>query len=141
KGAVYSLYELGVTSICFGSEAGEITPFLQATSILEQLKALYELELHKHLHKGDSFPVASSKAYEAIGLEALEMNEPNNILGLSYTKTILKNNLQIETLTIQRIHNAIYDTTINNYITSSSSIQQEFTMYTLLIRYVHTIQY
>src|SRR5690625_1791504 len=131
KGAVYSLYELGVTSICFGSEAGEITPFLQATSILEQSKALYELELHKHLHKGDSFPVASSKAYEAIGLEALEMNEPNNILGLSYTKTILKNNLQIEPLTIQRIHNAYHDTAINHNISSATSIRKELLMYGL----------
>lgn len=139
KGAVYSLYELGVTSICFGSEAGEITPFLQATSILEQSKALYELELHKHLHKGDSFPVASSKAYEAIGLEALEMNEPNNILGLSYTKTILKNNLQIEPLTIQRIHNAYHDTAINHNISSATSIRKELLMNGLSERVVDTL--
>src|SRR5699024_8175339 len=38
KGTVYSLYELGVSSICFGSEAGEVPPFLQATSMLEQSK-------------------------------------------------------------------------------------------------------
>lgn len=131
KGAVYSLYELGVTSICFGSEEGKINPFIQAASMLEQSKALYELELHKHLDEGDGFPVASSKAYDAIGLDVLKMNEPNNILGLSYTKTILENNLQIEPLTIQRVHNAYHDTSINHSISSATSIRKELLMYGL----------
>lgn len=139
KGAVYSLYELGVTSICFGSEAGVIDPFLQAVSKLDQSKNIYELELHKHLHQGDAFPVASSKAYDAIGLDILKMNQPNNILGLSYTKTILKNNLPIEPLTIQRVHNAYHDTSINHKIASATSIRKELLMNGLSETVINTL--
>src|SRR5699024_7461857 len=99
----------------------------------------YEFELHKHLHKGDSFPVASSKAYEAIGLEELEMNEPNNILGLRYKKTIFKNNLEIKPQNIQRIHNAYHDNEINHKISSATSIRKELLMNGLPETVVNTL--
>lgn len=125
KGAVYSLYELGASSICFGSEAGTIHPFIQATSMLNQSKETYEQVLHKQLDQGDAFPLASNKASDAIGLDTLNMNQPNNILGLSYTKTILNNQLPIKPLTIKRIHNEYHDTSIHHSIASATSIRNE----------------
>lgn len=125
KGAIFSLYEMGVDSICFGSEAGTIHTFIQATNQLNKVKESYEQILHQQLNRGDAFPVASSKAYEAIGLSNLFMNQPNNILGLSYTKTIINNDLPIEPITIKRIHNEYHDTTIDHAIASATSIRKE----------------
>src|SRR5690606_23873148 len=42
KGAVHSLYHLGVSTICFGSESGSITDFQNGVMTLQQNKALFD---------------------------------------------------------------------------------------------------
>src|SRR5690606_35876403 len=82
KGAVNTLHKMGVSSICFRSEAGDAAQFKTSfTSFLEQ-KDVYEKELKHWLNKGLSFPEASMHAYGAIGLttEAMDLSQPNNIL-------------------------------------------------------------
>lgn len=125
KGAVYSLYEIGVDALCFGSESGMIEPFIQATALLNKSNDTYEHVLHRQLNQGDAFPIASSKAYDAIGLNSLNINQPNNILGLSYTKTIINHQLPIKPFTIKRIYNEYHDTSIHHSIASATSIRKE----------------
>jgi len=127
KGAVLSLDALGVDSICFGSEEGNIEPFVKAHSQLKEHAKPYYESLHHHLQEGLSFPEASRQAYHAIGLEddTIDLGQPNNILGFSYTKTILDYNLDITPLTIKRKQSGYHDETIEHKIASATSIRRE----------------
>jgi len=126
KGAVKSLSQMGVNSICFGSESGNIEPFLKAYTVIEKNKTDYEYALQKQLNKGDSFPVACQKAYQAIDLTEIDLLQPNNILGFSYVNAIKNLNLPITPLTIQRINSGYHDQEINTHIASATSIRKEF---------------
>src|SRR5690625_2759884 len=109
KGAVLSLNALGIHSICFGSESGEIEPFVHGVNQLTKHKDSYDETIRTYMHTGLSYPEASSKAYETIGIKDLNMLQPNNILGFSYVKTIIRNNLPIEPLTIQRMQSHFHE--------------------------------
>lgn len=127
KGAVQSLYEIGVSSICFGSESGDISYFTAGYSTFKEQQPHYQKTLHHYLNKGMSFPQASRHAYEEIGLttEAMNLARPNNILGFSYVKAILGQNLPIQAATIKRTKNDYHDTTITNSIASATSIRKQ----------------
>lgn len=126
EGAVRTLHEAGVTSICFGSESGEIADFLESYDIHEQKKPIYEQTLKEFLAQGYSFPEASRHAYGSIGLttDKMDLSRPNNILGYSYVKTILSGGLSIEPITIRRTNNDFHDESINGSIASATSIRK-----------------
>lgn len=125
KGAILSLHELGISSLCFGSELGEIGPFLKLFSQLEKNKQTYDETIKKLLQKGNSYPKANSEALQKLGIANLDMMKPNNILGFSYIKTILQNNLPIEPFTIKRVYNDFHEEEITNEIASATSIRKE----------------
>src|SRR5690625_1460837 len=125
KGAILSLQQLGVTSICFGSESGNITDFINGINQLQQNKTLFDQTIKSYVAKGYSYPKATSYAYEAIGMEHVNLIKPNNILGYNYVKTIVENNFQIKPLTIRRIHNDYHEQHIGSEIASATSIRKE----------------
>lgn len=124
KGAVLTLYELGASFICFGSESGEINHFLHSVTKLQENKSLYEQTIRTFLDQGFAFPQASSKAYDAIGMNAMDMIQPNNILGFSYVKTIYDYNLPIKPLTIKRVKSHYHEEKITSQIASATSIRK-----------------
>lgn len=126
-GAVNTLNEAGVSSICFGSESGSISHFTTSFHIYKEKHTIFEQTLKEYLHKGVSFPEASMHAYRKIGLteEHMDLSKPNNILGYSYVKSILENNLSIKPLTIKRTKNDFHETTITSTIASATSIRKE----------------
>lgn len=128
SGAVALLNELKVSAICFGSEQGNIAPFNQAYQIITENKIKFDTVIKKELSLGKSFPVASNRAYHEIGLsitrDALDLSKPNNILGLSYLKSINKINPEIKALTIKRLHNAYHDQQITQPYASATSIRK-----------------
>lgn len=126
EGAIKSLAQMGVQSICFGSESGNAQAFLQAHSVINENKPQYEHILHTHLDNGDSFPAASQKAYQAIGLTNIDLVQPNNILGFSYVRAIRDLEGSIEPLTIKRIKSNYHEEEINTQIASATSIRKEF---------------
>lgn len=127
KGAVQSLYEIGVSSICFGSESGNITHFISSYNTFKEKETIYKETLHEYLAEGFSFPEASRHAYQKIGLATDEMNlaQPNNILGFSYVKAILDHDLPIQATTIKRTKNDYHDATITSSIASATSIRKQ----------------
>ncbi|RLL45223.1 nucleotidyltransferase [Oceanobacillus piezotolerans] len=127
KGAVLTLNEIGVSSICFGSESGDISRFIKAQNEITKHRIEYNRILKVKLSAGLSFPEASKQAYREIGLDdlALNLNKPNNILGFSYVKAIYDNKLSIQPLTIERTKNNFHDIAISNPIASATSIRNE----------------
>jgi len=125
KGAVRSLHEIGVQSLCFGSELGRIDPFIQTVEILQSTQTTYDTIVKAYLDKGLSYPQASERAYHAVGIDDIDMTQPNNILGLSYVQAMKQAQLPIEALTIKRIHNHYHDDAIHTAIASATSIRKE----------------
>ncbi|MFD2043997.1 nucleotidyltransferase [Ornithinibacillus salinisoli] len=126
KGSVRTLNEVGVDSICFGSESGDIAPFLSGYETRMKKESTYKEFLTKALDKGLSFPEASKEAYQAIGLtsNAIDLSKPNNILGFSYVSAIMDEELSINPLTIKRTSNNFHDETVTSSIASATSIRK-----------------
>ncbi|MDY0396289.1 nucleotidyltransferase [Virgibacillus halophilus] len=127
KGSVLSLYELGVESICFGSESGKIDDFLQGYYFLKENEETYTSTLKSSLKQGVSYPAASKIAYDKIGLanNNFDLTQPNNVLGMSYVNEVLGRNLPIKPMTIPRIKSQHHDMKITGNIASATSIRKE----------------
>ncbi|MCA0969385.1 nucleotidyltransferase [Halobacillus litoralis] len=127
QGAVRILSEMGVQSICFGSEHGEIDAFITAHDFLQEHQSMYETHLRSYLNEGVAFPEASRLAYEKVNLpeDSIDLSQPNNILGLSYVKQMLTYDRGVQPMTIQRTNSHYHDETINGSIASATSIRKE----------------
>lgn len=104
-GSVSLLNALGIVdSLCFGSEAGQIDPFLQAAAVLTDEPELFSVRLQEGLRSGLSFPAARQKAFHAVLPEVCGdfFASPNNLLGLEYTTALLRQKSAIRPCTIAR---------------------------------------
>ncbi len=125
KGAVRSLHEIGVKSICFGSESGNIDNFINSYTHRIENEAAYDTIVKEQLALGYAYPVANKYASEKLGFAAdgLDLAQPNNILGYHYVKEILDHKLNMEPLTIKRTANNYHDVDITSSIASATSIR------------------
>lgn len=127
KGAIMTLAKIGVESICFGSEHGEISPFIKSYLHFKENEEQFHSKLKHFLNEGLSFPQASTKAYDAIGMTdvGLDLSLPNNILGYSYVKAIKELKVNIKPDTIKRTKSQYHDEKIEHQISSATSIRKE----------------
>ena len=127
KGAIATLDALGVDQICFGSESGNIQPFLNGYEKWSNEKTFFEKTLKESLTSGASFPQASREAYRKLNLtsETFDLSQPNNILGFSYVKAIKELNANIEPTTVTRTKSQYHDEKIEYSIASATSIRKE----------------
>lgn len=126
KGAIRTLHEFGVSSICFGSEQGNIVAFKQFDQAAKESNK-YELSLKKHLAKGLSYPAAHAETSKSIfgDSSTIDLTKPNNILGYSYVQRVINDNLPMDVLTIKRIDSDYHDEEITGSIASATSIRKE----------------
>ncbi|WP_217585698.1 nucleotidyltransferase [Lentibacillus saliphilus] len=126
-GAVRILHELGVDTLCFGSESGDIKKFEHGYEQLSHNFTEYRSVLKESLSEGMSFPTASKRAYKSVGLDSehMDLAKPNNILGFSYVRSIRDRTLPIRSLTIQRTKSNYHDPSIVHDIASATSIRNE----------------
>ena len=108
------LNELKVNKIIFGSESGNINTLEQIAR--KQIDS--QLDVKRYLDEGINYPTALKKA---LNIE-FDYNNPNDLLGISYIKSILKNNLDIQFESIKRT-NDYHDIKSNNTVVSASNIR------------------
>ena len=127
-GAINLLDDLGVVDgLCFGVESGNKESFFAlASAMLDETKE-FKKTLREHLDEGVS--LAKAKFMTVQALKGEEFSEelislPNNILGLEYSKAILKRNSGIQTYPMPREgdHNSLI---LKKGITSATSIRQK----------------
>ena len=110
------LHNLGVQKIIFGSESNDINILTKIAQ--SQLEDSFSETVKKELKKGTNYPTALSLALN------INISTPNDLLGISYIKAILKNNYNIIPITIKRT-NDYHDKTSNNPIISASNIREK----------------
>jgi len=115
--SLYLLNELKVKKLVFGSESNDIT--LLKTIASKQLEPDFDKKLKTYLDEGLNYPTALNKA---IGIS---LDSPNDLLGVSYIKSILQNNYGIEPISIQRTNN-YHDNNLDDSIVSASNIRKKF---------------
>ena len=119
-GAITLLEKLKVNKIVFGSESDNIATLnlIAKTQIdnpdFDKLVKIYS-------KFGENYPTAISKAIKDLTNESIKT--PNDLLGVSYLKTILKNNYNIVPETIKRTNN-YHDEDINGTISAATAIRK-----------------
>ena len=107
---------MGVNKIVFGSECNDIKKLKDLAK--KQLDNEYNTDVKKYLDEGVNYPTALNKALNT------NINTPNDLLGLSYIKSILKNNYKIEPISIKRT-NDYHDKNSNSNIISATNIREK----------------
>lgn len=110
------LNELGVNRIIFGSESNDIS--LLYKSAEQQLSSDFDMNVKKYMDEGLNYPTALTRA------TGINIDKPNDLLGISYIKAILKNNYSIKAETIKRTNDYL-DTSSDEDIISASNIREK----------------
>ena len=119
-GAVTLLEKLKVDKLIFGSESNNIEDLkLIAKTQLENDE--FEKLVKIYSKMGKNYPTALSCALE--DLTGKKIETPNDLLGISYIKTILENDYNIKPETIKRT-NDYHSTELDNEISSATSIRE-----------------
>lgn len=127
-GAVSLLDDLGVTDLCFGSENGEIDPFYKTLTQVEHNREKHDQNLKHFLSQGHSYPKAESLAFKTLGLnleEAIDLSQPNNILGYHYIEAIQRLGGRMNGHTIKRTESGYHDPDLpHSSIASATAIRK-----------------
>lgn len=110
------LNELKINRLIFGSESSDVNLLYKCAS--SQLDSKFDKMVKKYMDDGLNYPTALNKA------SSVNIYEPNDLLGVSYIKAILKNNYNIEVETIKRT-NEYHDVLSDEEIISASNIREK----------------
>jgi predicted nucleotidyltransferase len=159
NGAVSILDAVGCESLCFGSESGDLSSFIQTIDYLKDQQNSFNENIKWHLDTGVSYPKALSLAFKQLpnANNYLDLAKPNNILGLEYIKAIQRQKSSVIPMTIPRKNADYHDehfasatiasaTSIRKAIFTDNASQAEINQYVpeqtklLLKEYVQQFQ-
>ena len=122
KGALYILNKLKIDTLVFGSESNDIDKLINIAKIQLGNKE-YDNIVKEYLSYGINYPTALSKALK----DTLNYttDKPNDLLGISYIKEILRNNYNIKPVSIKRTNN-YHGKEINNSIANASLLRNMY---------------
>jgi len=135
-GAIKILKELKVDTLVFGSESNNPKELIDIANIQLNNKK-YDKLVKQYLDKGENYPTSLSLALKDICGNTVSL--PNDLLGLSYVKEIIKQKANIEIVTIKRT-NDFHNKDLNEEIVSASAIRNNLDDNNL-INYVPEITY
>ena len=113
------LNELKVDHIVFGSESNNIE-LLNKIVDIQLNDPTYQEKIKEYLDQGLNYPSALSKSLNI----KEEINNPNDLLGISYIKAIKQINNNIKPITIKRTNN-YHDNQLESNIVSASNIREK----------------
>ena len=119
RGSIQILNHLNVEYLVFGSESNDLNKLIEMAQIqLEDKK--YNSLVKSYMNEGVNYPTALSKAlYDLTGKKIIK---PNDILGVTYIREILRLNSKIKPITIKRNDN--YNCTeLEEFMSSATSIR------------------
>lgn len=136
RGAIEILKNIGVEKLVFGSELNDIEKLKECAKI--QTTKSFDKEVKKYLNDGINYPTALSKVLdEKLGFS---IKSPNDLLGVSYIKEIIKQKANIEPICIKRT-NDFHNKKLSSSITSATSIREALKNKKNIKKYVPTLTY
>ena len=119
-GAVTLLEKLKVEKVVFGSESDNVED-LELIAKTQIDNPEFERLVKIYSKFGNNYPTSLSLALK--DLTNKKIDTPNDLLGVSYIKTILKNNYKIKYETIKRINN-YHDLELSEDMSSATAIRE-----------------
>lgn len=119
KGAINILKHLNVQKLIFGSEINDVHILYKLANV-QLNNEDYNTLIKQYLSQGFSYPKATGQAL--FDISGINLNTPNDILGLGYIKEIILQKANIEAISIKRT-NDYNSNDLNNTITSAKSIR------------------
>lgn len=136
-GAIEILNNMNVDKIVFGSEINDIEILKRVASIQLNNKD-FDNKVKNYLSNGLNYPTALAKSIkEEIGYDVCN---PNDLLGISYIKEIMKQKSKIEPISIKRT-NDFHNKKLCKDITSAGSIREALKRHKNIKKYVPNITY
>lgn len=140
--ALKILNSLKVNKIIFGSECNDVEKLKEIAEIQINNKK-FDKEVKNNIDKGNNYPTSLSLALKSFGLAKID--SPNDLLGISYIKEIIKNKYNIEPISIKRTNNyhgnntgdILSATEIRNLLKNDKSVK-EYISYDESILYKNT---
>lgn len=112
-GAISLLDAMHCQSFAFGSEDGSITPFINTVTLIKDHNEEYNALIKEYVRSGISYPKALHEAFsqlkEHMQGHYVNLDKPNNILGLQYIEAVRKRHSTMQPVTIQRLGAQYYD--------------------------------
>lgn len=127
-GAIKILNGLGIVDyVSFGSEIGELSPLNDVAEILYKEPKEFSNLITKQLRSGLSYPKARELAIQMYFGGSQKYTEilenPNNILGVEYLKSLKKHKSAIQPITLKRKYSDYNSTDIKSGIASATAIR------------------
>ncbi|MBQ9141390.1 MAG: nucleotidyltransferase [Lachnospiraceae bacterium] len=128
-GAVSLLTKLGVVdTLCFGSECGDVEILKQIAHIIVEETESYQSCLQSYLRSGNTYPAARLaailKVCPEISSSITILNSPNNILGIEYIKSIIRQESSLVPITMKRCGSDYHDKRLGINQSSSSALRE-----------------
>lgn len=124
SGAVATLDACGgVSSLCFGSERGEIAPLLNCADALTSSAEMISKAAGEALRSGISYPAARAAAMQRDPENSDLLKTPNNILGVTYLQALAAAGSPLRPLTIPRIGAGYHDCEVKGSIASATALR------------------
>lgn len=127
NGAVSILDAARCEFLCFGSESGDLSSFLQTVHFLDSNNTIYNEAIKRLMGTGISYPKALSLAFGQLANSEhlLDLSKPNNILGFQYIRAIKDQKSAIKPLTVKRKNANYHDEHFaSETIASATSIRK-----------------
>ena len=117
--SITMLETLGCEYVVFGSESNDLETLHKITDYTINNRDEYNRKIKEYLDKGVNYPTALAKALN------IDFNfTPNDLLGISYIKSIKLNNYKIKPIAIKRTNDYL-DIESNDKIVSASNIRNK----------------
>ena len=137
KGSISILNYLNCEYLVFGSELDNIDIIKKQAEIQTKNKD-YDKLVKDYMKEGINYPTAMNKALTKLGGNSI--NTPNDLLGLSYIKEIIKNKYNITPISIKRT-NDYHSLDVKGKIISASAIRNLINNKKRIKKYVPIFSY
>ena len=128
--SITMLEKMNCEYVVFGSECNNLNTLNKITDYTINNKEEYNIKVKEYLDKGFNYPTALAKAIDI----DFSFN-PNDLLGISYLKSIKINKYNIKPITIKRTNDYL-DTTSDEEIISASNIRNKLSNNLDISKYV-----
>lgn len=126
RGAVDILDKSRIVDILsFGTELGELSPFIEGAKLLLDEPVSFKKALHKELNCGKPYASARLTALsEVMSRDMSFLSTPNNILAFEYIRALFALNSSIKPFTVKRQANDYNSQQMSGEISSASAIRE-----------------
>lgn len=113
-----------VKYLAFGCESGDKESFYAAARLALKEEKNIQNSAKSGLERGESYIKSYLAAFESVGGDGKFLSSPNNVLGLEYTKAILRSGADIEIVPVKRIGAGYSETELRKGFSSAAAIRK-----------------